>query len=374
MLSSWRRSSRVVLTRNPDFRNEAFSTIATATGRNAEIIDYLKGKKLPLVDKVEVTVIDEDQPRWLAFLNSEHDYIRPVPEVYADIALPGGNLAPNLTAFGMTKTPDEQAWLVYTMFNTQDPVIGGFTPERIALRRAMSIAYPVADEIAILEKGQSIEAFSHIAAGMAGYTSERAPWHEYNPAKAKALLDLYGYVDRDGDGWREDPEGKPLVIDQASYPILRERQRNELWKRAMDEIGIRMTFNKVEKLPDLRKQGQAGKLQMWTYGWIADYPDGENFLQLFWSKSIGGANYSMYARPEYDALYEKIKIMPNTPERTELYRKMVQMLWVDNPWRVNYLRQRTIIMHPWVKAYKKHPFAHEPWRYMDIDTAKLPRP
>ncbi len=373
MLKDWRRSSRIVLTRNPNFRNSTFSTIAEPTGRDGEIIAYLKEKKLPLIDRIEIDVIDEDQPRWLAFLNREHDYVRPVPEVYADIALPGGKLAPNLLALGITKTPDEIAWLVYTMFNMQDPVIGGYAPEKIALRRAMSMAYPVADEIAILEKGQSLEAHSHIAAGMAGYTNERAAWHEYNPAKAKALLDLYGYVDRDGDGYREAPDGKPLVIDQASYPVLRERQRNELWKRAMDAIGIRMTFNKVEKLPDLRKQGQAGKLQMWTYGWIADYPDGENFLQLFWSKSIGGANYSMYARPEYDALYERAKTMPNTPERTEIYRKMVQMLWVDNPWRVNYLRQRTILLHPWVKAYKKHPFGHEPWRYMDIDTQQLPK-
>jgi ABC-type transport system substrate-binding protein len=373
VLKDWRRSSRIVLERNPNFRDVTFSTIAPPIGRDGEIMSYLNGKKLPLIDRIEINVIEEDQPRWLAFLNSEHDYLRPIPEVYADIGLPGGKVAPNLAALGIAQTPDEQARLVYTMFNTQDPVVGGFTPERIALRRAISMAYPVADEIAILEKGQSIKAYSPIAAGMAGFTNERAAWHEYNPAKAKALLDLYGYIDRDGDGWRETPDGKPLVIDQASYPVLRERQRNELWKRAMDEIGIRMTFNKVEKLPDLRKQGQAGKLQMWTYGWIADYPDGENFLQLFWSKSIGGANYSMYSRPAYDALYERAKIMPNTPERTELYRKMVQMLWVDNPWRVLYLRQRTVLLHPWVKAYKKHPFGNDPWLYMDIDTERLPK-
>jgi ABC-type oligopeptide transport system substrate-binding subunit len=141
----------------------------------------------------------------------------------------------------------------------------------------------------------------------------------------------------------------------------------------MDAIGIRMTFKKIEKLPDLRKQAQAGKIQMWTYGWIADYPDGENFLQLFWSKSIGGANYSMYNKPEYDALYEQIKIMPDSPARTERYRQMVKMLWVDNPWRVHYLRQRTVLLHPWVMGYKKHPFGHESWRYLDIDLTKLPR-
>jgi len=370
MLKEWRRSSRIVLVRNPAYRDDRFSTIANTDADDIAITNYLRNKKLPLVDRIEVFVIDEDQPRWLAFLNREHDYLRPVPEVYADIAIPGGKIAPNLARSGIRATPNEQAWLVYTMFNMQDAVIGGYTPEKIALRRAMSIAYPVQDEIAILEKGQSVLAFSPIARGMAGYTSERAAWHEYSPAKARALLDLYGYVDRDGDGWRETPEGKPLVIDLASAPVLRERQRNELWKSAMDAIGIRMTFNKVEKLPDLRKQAQAGKVQMWTYGWIADYPDGENFLQLFWSKSIGGANYAMYDKPEYDKLYEEIKVMPDSPARTGRYRKMVHMLWVDNPWRVHYLRQRTILMHPWVIGYRKHPFGHEPWRYIDIDATK----
>lgn len=375
MLKEWRRSSRIVLVRNPQYREEYFTTIANKPADLA-IIKHLAGKKLPLIDRIEIAVIDEDQTRWLAFLNNEHDYVRPVPEAYADIALPAtapGKIAPNLARLGITRTPNEIAWLTYTMFNMQDPVVGGYTPERIALRRAMSIAYPIHDEIMILEKGQVDETFSPIAPGMAGYTEMRAPWHEYNPAKAKALLDLYGYTDRDGDGWRETPDGKPLIIDQASYPRLKERQRNELWKRAMDDIGIRMTFNKVEKLPDLRKQAQAGNVQMWTYGWIADYPDGENFLQLFWSKSIGGANYAMYAKPEFDALYEKIKAMPHSPARTVIYDRMVKMLWVDNPWRVNFLRQGTILIHPWVIGYIKHPFSHEPWRYLDVDPAKLPK-
>ncbi len=372
-LKEWRRSSRIILTRNPDYREEYFSTIANTDPRDIAIAKHLHGKRLPLIDQIEIFVIEEDQTRWLAFLNNEHDYIRPVPEVYADIALPAGGVAPNLAKLGITRTPSEVAWLTYTLFNMQDATVGGYTPDKIALRRAMSMAYPIDREIQILEKGQASAAFSPIAPGMAGFVNERAAWHEYHPTRAKALLDLYGYVDRDGDGYRENPDGSQLVIDQASYPRLRERQRNELWKRAMDDIGIRMTFRKVEKLPDLRKQAQAGKVQMWTYGWIADYPDGENFLQLFWSKSIGGANYAMYSRPEYDALYEKIKTMPDSPARTAIYRQMVNMLWVDNPWRVNFLRQGTVLTHPWVLGYKKHPFAHEPWRYLDIDTAKLPK-
>jgi ABC-type transport system substrate-binding protein len=371
-LKEWRRSSRVTLEANPDFREEYFESIGGSGKNDAAIATHLKGKRLPLVKLVQVDIIDEDQPRWLAFLSAEHDYIRPVPPPLADAALPGGKLAPNLVAKGVTRTPDELAWLTYTTFNMEDKTIGGYTPERIALRRAMSMAFPVQDEIAIIEKGQAEEAWSPIARGMTGFIDERASFHEYNPASAKALLDTYGFIDRDGDGWREMPDGSPLVVEYASVPDQRERSRNELWGRAMERIGIRMTFNRIEKLPEIRKLATLGKIPMFSYGWIADYPDGENFLQLFWSKSIGGTNYTLFSHPEFDAMYVRIKTMPDSPERTALYQKMVHILWVYNPWRVNTLKQGTALMHPWVLGYKKHPFAHEPWRYLDIDTNKLP--
>ena len=372
-LAEWRRSARIVLEANPDFREEYFQTAGGEDERDARIAAHLAGKRLPLVGRIEVSIIEERQPIWLAFLNGEHDYVRPVPPEFIDQAVPGGRLAPALAKRGIQVRPDEIAWITYTTFNMNDPVVGGYTPEKVALRRAISLAYPIHEEIAIVYKNQALQIDSPIAPGMAGYTPETSPTLEYNPAKAKALLDMFGYVDRDGDGFREMPDGAPLVIDQASVPDQRARARNQLWQRAMEDIGIRMTFNKVEKMPELRKQAQLGRMQCFTYGWIADYPDGENFLQLFWTKSIGGANYAMFSHPEFDRLYERVKTMPDTPERTELYRRMVHIIWVYNPWRVNSLMRNTILIHPWVVGYKKHPFAHEPWRYLDIDETKLKR-
>ncbi len=372
-LKEWRRASRIVLEANPDFREEYFTSIGSDDPRDAAIVAHLKGKRLPLAGRIEVSIIEEEQPRWLAFLSEEHDYIRPLPTPFIENGMPGGRLAPNLAKRGVTARPDEVAWLTYTTFNMNDPVLGGYSPEKIALRRAISLAYPVEDEIRVVEKNQALKAYSPIAEGMAGYVAERTPTLEYNPARAKALLDLYGYVDRNGDGYREMPNGAPLTIDQATTPDARAKSRNELWRRAMDAIGIRMTFDKVEKLPDLRKIAQQGKMPMFTYGWIADYPDGENFLQLFWSKSIGGANYTLFSLPEFDALYERSKRMPDSPERTALYQQMVRLIWVYNPWRINTLKQGTILIHPWVIGYKKHPFAHEPWRYLDIDLSKMHR-
>jgi oligopeptide transport system substrate-binding protein len=379
LLGSWTRGSRVVLEANPDYREEYFDGEPGEDERSRAIFARLEGKRIPIVGRIEISIIDEAQPRWLAFLGGEHDYIRPLPEEFAQMAMPGGQLAPNLRKKGITATPDEIAYVTYTTFNMQADIdgkrndVGGYTPERIALRRAIALAFRIDEQVALLDKNQSTRAYTPLPPAVAGHDPKFvSPTLEYNPPKAKALLDMFGFVDRDGDGYRENPDGSPLSFDHAWYPTQRERQRNELWKRSMDDIGIRVTFNKVEKLPELRKQARFGKVQSMSYGWIADYPDGENFLQLMWKGSIGQANYAMFDLPEYNALYEKAKRLPDGPERNALYAKMVKLILVYVPWMVETYKAQNILIQPWLANYRKHPFAHEPWRYVDIDLAKQP--
>jgi oligopeptide transport system substrate-binding protein len=241
----------------------------------------------------------------------------------------------------------------------------------VALRRAIALGFRMADMIAILDKHTSTRAWTPLPPAVAGHDPAFfSDAQEYDPSRARALLDMFGYVDRDGDGYRENPDGTPLSFDHASYPTTRERQRNELWKRSMDEIGIRVTFDKVEKLPELRKQARLGKVQSFSYGWIADYPDGENFLQLHWKGAIGQTNYAMFDLPEYNELYEKARRLPDGPERNALYAKMVKLILVYVPWMVETFKTETVLLQPWLRNFKKHPFGHEPWRYLDIDRAR----
>ena len=380
VIKQWIRGSRLVLEANPQYREDYFESAGGDDGESKEIAARLKGKRLPLVGRIEIYVIDEAQPRWLSFLNGDHDYIRPLPEEFAQLAMPGGELAPNLKKRGMRATPDEVAYTTYTTFNLQAEIdgkrndIGGYTPERVALRRAIAMAFRIDEQIAILDKHQSTRAQTPLPPAVAGHDPAFvSPTLEYNPAKAKALLDMFGFVDRDGDGYRENPDGSPLSFDHGSVPVQRERQRNELWKKSMDDIGIRITFDQVAKLPDLRKQAQLGKVQSFSYGWVADYPDGENFLQLLWKGSIGQTNYAMFDLPEYNALYEKAKRLPDGPERNALYARMVKLILVYVPWLVETFKAQNIVMQPWLLNYRKHPFAYEPWRYLDIDLERQAR-
>ena len=374
-VTQWTPGARIVLEANPGYRAETFESVGADDPRSREIAASLAGKRLPIVGRIEVSIIDEEQPRWLAFLGGEHEYLRPLPEQFADLAMPGGELAPNLAKKGIRVTPDEIAYVTYTTFNMLPVVdgrpnpLGGYSPERVALRRAIALGFRIEDQVAILDKHQSVRAGSPLPPSVVG-ADPRFHGAPSDPARAKALLDLFGYVDLDHDGYRENPDGSPLSFDHASVPTQRERQRNELWKRSMDDIGIRVTFHKVEKLPELRTQAQLGKVQSFSYGWIADYPDGEDFLQLFWGGSIGQANYAMFDLPEYNALYEEAKRMPPGAARDALYTRMVKLVLAYAPWMVETYKAQSVLMQPWLLNYKKHPFAIEPWKYLDIDLAR----
>ena len=367
-LKEWTRGHKMVLEANPAYRESYFESQPGNDPVDQEIAARLKGKKLPIIGRVEVTVIEESQPFWLAFLGGQLD-LSGIPGEFVNQVIPGGKLAPRYIKSGIKHYQSAEPDLTYTYFNMDDPVVGGYSKEKIALRRAMAMAYDTKAEIQIIRKSQAIAAQSPIAPGVAGYDARfRTNLNEYNPAKAKALLDQFGYKDSNGDGYRELPNGLPLAIEQASVAQGDSRQFDELWKRNMDAIGIKMTFKKA-KWPELVKASKLGKLQMWGAAWIADYPDGENYLQLLYGKNED-ANTARFKLPAYDALYEKVKRMPDTPERTALYQEMAKLVLVYAPWKLGVHRIANSVAQPWVSSMKRHPIMHAPWKYLDIDLAQ----
>jgi peptide/nickel transport system substrate-binding protein len=368
-LAEWRRSSRVVLERNPDYREEVFQADPENTPEDAQIMREMAGKRIPQIDRIEVNVIEAEQPRWLAFLNREIDLIELIPEEYANSAAPGGKIAPNLAKQGIKLFREAKPDVWFTFFNMEDPVVGGYTPEKIGLRRAIAYAIDTQTEISIVRKGMGLQAQSVIPPGIPGYDADfRNPFGVYDPARAKALLDQFGYLDRDGDGWRELPDGAPLVIDYWGAPTRFQRDLDELFQRSLKAVGIRINVRKAP-VQELRKMARFGKLQMRTDGWQADYPDAENFFQNLYGPNKGQANYAQFSLPAFDRLYEQTAAMPESPERNALYRKMSDLVLVYAPWRMEVHRLQNHMHYPWVLGYKKHPFLSKSWRYLDIDVA-----
>jgi ABC-type transport system substrate-binding protein len=370
MLKEWRRSSKIVLEANPNFREEYFVGSKGETGEDQAIYDRLQGKRLPIVGRVEVVIIEEPQPRWLAFSNNELDYIEDLPNEFVNIVAPGGKIAPNLAKIGVHIQREPQLEITITAFyNMRDPVIGGYTPEKVALRRAMNLGYNQPEELMIARKGQAMSAESPIPPGAAGYDPNfHSSAQEYDPARAKALLDLFGYVDRDGDGYRELPDGRPLLLEFGSTPDASGRDLDMVWKKSMDAIGINIKFKKA-RWPDLNKESRASKLQVGSFlAWYADYPDADNFLQLLYGpNSSPQSNAANFALPAFDRLYERARRLPDSPERTRLYQQMTRLFLVYAPWRLGVHRVQTHVSQPWLLNYKKHPIVLQAWKYFDVD-------
>ena len=366
-LGFWKRSSKMVFERNPNYREEYYEAEPNADdARGQELLARMKGRRIPMIDRVEVAIIEETQPRWLSFLNNEMDLMFLVPEEFAYQAFPNNKLAANLARKGIGMEQLPALDLTYNFFNMLDPVVGGYAPEKVALRRAISLSYKTADEINIIRKGQAIPAQTPYSPGVAGYDPDfRTSANEYNVPKAKALLDMFGYVDRDGDGWREDPEGKPLVINFHSTPTARDAQFDELWKRSLDDINVKLNVVKG-KWPDILKAARQAKIQFWQLGGSASTPDADTWLTSLYGRNKE-SNLAKFDLPAYNKLYEQARVMPPSPERTKVYQEMTKLVVAYAPWKVNTHRIRTDLFYPYVVGYRRSPLlTYNFWKYVDI--------
>ncbi|MDE2003917.1 MAG: ABC transporter substrate-binding protein [Betaproteobacteria bacterium] len=367
-LKEWVRGTRIVLDANPDYRGFTWD-FTSDDPADQVLIAQMKGKRMPQIGRVVVSIIEEDQARLLAFKNDEVD-LMDLGGVLAPNVMDGDRLRPEFAARGIKLSRIIDPAIIYTYWNLQDPVVGGLSKDKIALRRAMAMAYDVDEEIRVVRNGQAIEAQYPIPPGVVGFDpGYRSPVH-YDPALANELLDYYGYR-RGADGWRALPDGKPLTVRYASRPDSLGRQQDELWKKALDRIGIRMEVQK-DRFPEMLKAERQCKLMMRTASWIADYPDADNFMQLLYGPNTGQNNNACARIPAYDRLYEQSIRMPDSPARDRLYHDMTRLIEVYAPWRLGVLTYRNMLVQPRVLGYRKHPILHNEWKYIDV-SARDPR-
>jgi len=375
-LKSWRRSSEIVLERNPDYRERYYDAEPAADDKDGQaILARLKGRRLPMIDEVRVAIIEQSQPMWLSFLNAEVDALATnagrVPPDFLALAMPGGKLAPFLAKRGVQGIRNLNADSGLAYFNMDDPLVGGYTPDKVALRRAIGLAYDVDTEIRQIRRG-GIRAQSPVVPHTTGYDLKfKSEMGDYDPARARALLDLYGYVDRDGDGWREQPDGQPLVIEMASQPDDLTRKFDELWKKNLTAIGIRIEF-KPAQWPENLKAARAGKVQFWQLGSSAAGSDGHGALSRLFGPQIGSQNLARFKNAEFDRIYERMRVIPDGPEREQLFLKAKQIAVAYMPYKHTAHRMEADMLQPWVVGYRRPLFWLEWWHMVDIDATKLP--
>jgi len=369
-LKAWRRSSRILLEKNPDFRDVRYQSAPAADDPDGQAwAKRFNGKRLPLNDGVEIAVVQENQPRWLSFLNGEADFARVPPEL-TPLAAPNGKLAPNLAKQGIRLQRYLNPDVAMSYFNMEDPMVGGYEPAKVALRRAVQLAYDIDYEIRLIRRGQAIPAQAPMPPGTYGFDpAMRTVNSRYDVARAKALLDIYGYVDRDGDGWREQPDGSPLVLRMASETEQIYRQYNENWLRSTAAIGIRMVFETAQWSEHM-KMARAGTLQMWFLGSTAAQPDAQGALEYMYGESIGQSNLARFKLPAFDAIYRRMLDLPDGPERLALFRQATELVVAYMPYRIHVHRIYNDFSRPWITGYRQPFFRNQSWHYVEVDGAR----
>ena len=363
-LKEWRPASKVVLEANPSYRKVLFPESADAPQQ--ELVRDMRGKTLPQIGRIEISIIEESQPELLAFTQGDLDYVALAGDDMKRV-MENGKLRPDLAARGVRHLRFGAPSVTFTYFNMDDPIVGGYSTQQIALRRAIGMGFDVDEMIRVLFGGNALPANQLLPPGVSGYDPKLPAKSLYDPAAARALLDRFGFKDRDGDGYRETPDGKPLAVMRGTLPESWYREADTLWKKNMDAIGIRMQVQQ-QTFPELLNLSRAGKLPMFNLGYRSLEPSGYQILQTLWSRSPRDTNPSQFHQADYDKAYEQFLRTPAGPARVALARRMSEISQAYMPMLLHTYGIGNVLYYPWLQGYWPSPFGFS-WKYLDIDVA-----
>ncbi|MET0345853.1 MAG: ABC transporter substrate-binding protein [Casimicrobiaceae bacterium] len=363
-LKEWKRGSRLILEANPNYREAYFPE--SNRKEDAELVRGMKGKRIPMAGTVEVNIIDEDITRLLLFEQGNLDYVQLRGEI-ATRLLADGKVKPEYAARGITRKVVVEPFLFTLYLNTKDPVIGGMSNERIALRRAIAFGWDADSLIKIVLAGQAIPANQFVPPGVGGHDPYPPVKSSYDPVTAKALLDRFGYDKRDPDGFRKAPDGSRLTLTLSlrTGGIMRETQT--LWKKNMEAIGLRTEFN-VAPFQEIIKDLEKGKYQMYQGG-FGGSPTGYNILAQLHSKQPQRVNVTQFSNADYDRAAEQFLRSPSDEEQIAAARTMTDIARTYVPELPVYFRLESNYLQPWLLGFSPPVFSSY-WKYLDIDTAR----
>jgi ABC-type transport system substrate-binding protein len=372
---------KMVLERNPYYAGDYYPAEGEPGDAAAGLLDDA-GKPLPFIDKVVFRLERESIPYWNKFLQGYYDTSAIASDSFDQAVSLTTQGEPSLTEAmqdkGIRLVTAVATSSYYTGFNMLDPVIGGYSERARKLRRAIAIAVDQEEFISIFQNGRGIAAQGPIPPGMFGHVEGEAgidpyvyDWFHGRPKRksldeARRLLAEAGYpngVDR--------KTGQPLVLNldtAASGPDA--TARLNWWRKQLRKLNIDLNIRSTDynRFQDKMLNGTA---QIFQWGWNADYPDPENFLFLLYGPNSkvekNGENAANYANPEFDALFEQMKNMENSPERQAIIDRMVEIARKDAPWLWGFHPKAYSLLHAWYKNSKPNLMANNTLKYKRLD-------
>lgn len=352
-LKSWTRGLSVVVEKNPNFRQVTYPSLGSDEDRKAGLLKAA-GKRLPFADEIHHIVFKEEQPRWLNFLQGNLDLTGIPKDNFADTIGDSGELSEEMLAdgFRLKKRVSMTTWWIE--FNLKDEFLG----KHKLVRQALAHAFDRERALKLLFNNRGLLAGGAITPTLEGGNTVKADRYSYDVDKAKALLKQAGF---------EGGKGIPELTFELRGAGVTNRQLGELLKANYEAIGVKLNIQGNSFSEALQKMKEA-RFQVMLSGWAADYPDPENFLQLFYSKNAApGPNSSNFNNKRFDELYEKIRTERPSPSRLASITEMNKILQEEAPVIFFFHSMSYTVHRSWLKNYAPHDFLYGTARFWDID-------
>lgn len=356
-LAHWRRNYRIEYERNPTFAGQQYPDTGEPADKQAGLLKDA-GNPLPLLDQVVEYDVKEFYTLWQMFLGGQIFSSGINKDYFEKVITPQMGLSDALKKKGIRLYKVPELATDYIGFNMTDPIVGQSTNLLVntrhrKLRQAIATALDIEKYIEVITNGRYLAGNSPIPPGVPGHTDAPYPY-KFDLARARQLLAEAGYPDG------HDAQGKPLrltmIMPGAGSTDV--RQEADFFTDQWHALGIDFTVQQLTFAEYLRREHD-GETQVFWAGWVIDYPDAQNFLQLFYGPNKSpGVNGTNYINPEFDHLYERILSMPDSPERTALYEKMADMVNGDCAWALIGYRLDYFLFQPWFQNYKPHAFPY----------------
>lgn len=361
LVERFQPGTRLALVRNPSFKRLPWNAWTPHAKPDDPVLRAMRNVTVPAIDRVEMTRIPESSTAVLALQKGEIDFI-----AFAEppVAFDGTELKPALRAAGITaaRARAQGFWLL--MFNMRDPVVGGFEPAKVALRRAVAMSFDDREWLRIFEQGLGFAQQHLIGPDVVGYDPAYRNPNGFDPATANALLDRFGYR-RGQDGFRSAPDGKPLAVQMIVSTTSTGRRVSEFMKRGFDRIGVRVEFESMPPGDRLKLMFRC-RHQLTTMDFGGGAPDGVSAMENFYGNHIGTVNLSCYQSADYDATFERLRTMRVGPERDPLFRRLTELFDAHAPARVLPLADDIYLVARGVQGFVPHPYLSLPYHLLDV--------
>jgi oligopeptide transport system substrate-binding protein len=363
VLQTFDRKSRIVLVRNEEFRPDFYPAEGTDQDRRSGLLADA-GRRVPFIDVLHYDFVPEDYSGWMRFLSKQTDASGIPRDAFEFVITPDRDLAEAWRQRGIYLTRYGAPSVFWIAFNLEDRVLG----KSRSLRQAMCLAFDVESYTKVLYNGRGRRAVNVIPDSFKGWKQAGpGPYYRLDLPAAQAKL-AEARKELAAAGLLEDGQIPELKLDIGSRDTPAMRQ-GEFIQQQFQKLGLRINVI-YNDWPTLQQKMHNKVTTMYTSSWRADYPDAENFLQLFYSPNIKkGTNNTNYSNPEFDRLFEQARALGDTPERTELYARMARMISDDCPVLLIGQPETFLLCYDWVKNVKPHPIGIGYAKYRRIDVA-----